>query len=136
MQRKREDENSDDEKCEKDSGLVHFPPPRKERGSQRFYMRREYADSSLPAQGKRWQGASPLAEGTGCLFGCEFHPQLPGAARRDYYEYAANSRWERHSMKIAPWGLVILLVSPVGIAVAQQQQDQAPPQPAQQSQSV
>jgi cytoskeletal protein RodZ len=39
-------------------------------------------------------------------------------------------------MKIAPWGLVILLVSPVGIAVAQQQQDQAPPQPAQQSQSV
>jgi hypothetical protein len=38
-------------------------------------------------------------------------------------------------MRIAPWGFVVLLLSPVGIAVAQQQQDQAPPQPAQQSQS-
>jgi hypothetical protein len=37
-------------------------------------------------------------------------------------------------MRITRWGLMILLVSPVGIAVAQPQQDQTPPQPAQQQQ--
>jgi hypothetical protein len=53
---------------------------------------------------------------------------LPLAARRDYYEVVAICRWETKSMKTARWGLMLLLVSPVGLAAAQPRQDQTPQQ--------
>jgi hypothetical protein len=59
---------------------------------------------------------------------------LPLTGRRDYYEVVAICRWETNSMKTARWGLMILLVSPVGIAAARPRQNQAPQQAAPQQQ--
>ena len=81
-----------------------------------------------------WRAARTLARRTGCLIGCDIYRNLPLAGRRDYYEVVAICRRGTNSMKTARWGLMLLLVSPVGIAAAQPRQDQAPQQTAPQQQ--
>lgn len=96
---------------------------------------REYTAFSGYAEAPGQQGAgcgmAPAADlygRRGCLFGCGSEPRLAPACRRGYHRCRESIPLGRGTMRIAKCGLVILLVLPAGMAVAQQQQPPQQPQ--------